>query len=368
MSDLFRMQLRARRGLSIVAAAVACTAACTLPAQAASTTGSPTWQVAQVFTGQPISNLNMITAAGPTQAWAFGVSGSSSSPAAEHWDGTSWTESLLPGITQPPQSVSATGKSNVWAGGGGGPSGTKPYVLRWNGAQWRLKTFPLGSTPSVVLTTGAADGWLFDNSSGTTLHYTGATWQPVTLPNGYSDVLSAAAINKTNAYAAIASLFLFDTGILHWNGTSWSHIFIPEAPLPSSQLSFPEQLVTTGGQIFVTVDVLDKSTNAVVPGISYLLWGNGTKWRWIRVPYQDRAVNLAPDGHGGVWMDAVTSSATPSYDFVNYNTGTWTRQPAPSPVTAVYGLSLIPGTQTLWASGDETVNGTVTPAILKYGP
>jgi hypothetical protein len=372
------------RGKFAVAGLALCLVVATgTTAAGGTTTASPTWRVSHVFAGQPLADLLAVTATGPGDAWAFG-DGKNARPAAVHWNGKTWSQSYLPGATDRPEQVSETGRTNVWAAGGGcGQVSTTAYVSRWNGSKWTTTLFP--KTPfcgaSAVVTTGPSDGWLFNESGSpaVALHFTGKTWKNVSLGK-VGTVLSASAVSQKNMWAATYTL-KNQMLVVHWNGSSWRTVPIPAAPVPKGDDTVPIQLVAAGtSNIWLTTVITRNNMEVPGPLRSLVLHWNGTGWHWIKVPYADLALQAASDGHGGMWANAMINSPSSAYDFVHYSGGKWTRQPAPTagiPATVgtvdVFSLALIPGTQTLWASGDAFWDPSPTTSasasvMFKYGP
>jgi hypothetical protein len=371
------------RRLAVAGSALCLVATTGTAAAWGATAAAPAWRVSHVFAGQPLADLLAVTATGPRDAWAFG-DGKNARPAAVHWDGKTWSESYLPGATARPEQVSETGRTNVWAAGGGcSQVNTAAYVSRWNGSKWTTTLFPKAPFcgASAVVTTGPSDGWLFNlgGSPAVALHFTGKTWKNVSLGK-VGPVLSASAVSQKNVWA-VTYTPKNQMLVVHWNGSSWHTVPIPAAPVSKGDHTYPIQLVAAAGNnIWLTTNIVDNNGEVPGPLRSLVLHWNGTGWHWIKVPYADLALQAASDGHGGMWASAQINSLGSGYDFVHYSGGKWTRQPAPTaglPATVgsedVFSLALIPGTQTLWASGDAFWDPTPTTSksasvMFKYGP
>jgi hypothetical protein len=346
------------------------------------TASAPAWRVSHVFTGQPLSNLLAVTATGSKDAWTFG-DGKNSRPAAVHWNGVTWTISYLPGATDRPDQVSETSRTNVWAAGGTcGSVSTIPYVSRWNGSKWTTTLFPKANCgASAVVTTGPSDGWLFNQNSESptvALHFTGKTWKSVSLGK-VGTVVSASAVSQKNVWAV--SYTVKDQMLIeHWNGASWHTVTVPAAPVPKGDDTYPIQFVAAGtSDMWLTTDIVRNNYEVNGPLRSVVLHWNGNAWHWLTVPYADLALEATSDGQGGIWTTAMINSPSSAYDFVHFSGRSWSRQAAPtagiSPsdiTTDVYSLALIPGTQTLWASGDAfwypspTTSATAS-VMFKFG-
>jgi hypothetical protein len=82
-----------------------------------------------------------ITSIAPTDAWAVGganFEGRQRDPVVEHWDGTQWTQVVLPAGAKGAivQGVDAASSDDVWIVGSK-PRHHRPYFAHWNGHRWR---------------------------------------------------------------------------------------------------------------------------------------------------------------------------------------------------------------------------------------
>jgi hypothetical protein len=291
----------AGRALAVAGSAL-CLVATIAAAAASAVTAAPGWRVSHVFTGQPLANLLAVSATQPGDAWAFG-DGKNGRPAAVHWNGRTWTISYLPHASDRPQQVSETGRTNVWAAGGGcGQVSTTPYVSRWYGRFWTTTLFPKAPCgASAVVTTGPSDGWLFNDEGGSStaaLHFNGRVWTRVSLGR-VGTVISASAASRTNVWA-VTFTPQNKMLVVHWNGSSWRTVATPAAPVRRGDHAVPIQFVAAGANnLWLTTNIVDNK--GVLPGQSLVLPRDGSGWHWIRVPFSDQALNAAPDGHGGLW-------------------------------------------------------------------
>ncbi|MGD0554833.1 MAG: hypothetical protein ABSA93_07625 [Streptosporangiaceae bacterium] len=107
-----------------------------------------------------------------------------------------------------------------------------------------------------------------------------------------------------------------------------------------------------------------------------MLHWNGKTWQTVAKNAADYpfAHALTYDGHGGLWLTALSSGASSTEYIVHYTGGRWTQQALPAFTgyagASVGTLALIPGTESLWGLGGLTPNGggIGENAIFKYGP
>lgn len=276
-------------GVRIKAAALAGTVVISLvgavPAEAAAA-----WRLVVQPPLKPASRLVDVSATGPADAWAVGYQDNSygrlpTQPAAlMHWDGSAWTERLLPGEFDMPVAISATAPSDVWAVGQ--DENLVPYAAHWDGTAWRGQAepgqgrfndvaartgrplvvgsrraggalvmewdgqrftevsvpgsdaWPGGSLLSVATVPGGAafavGEWNVDNAGypePMIVQRTGGGWQVAALPKVREARLTGVyARSATEAWAV--GTIAYDTTrpkplIMHWDGVSWQQVTAP---------------------------------------------------------------------------------------------------------------------------------------------
>jgi hypothetical protein len=314
------------------------------------------WRIAAVIGASRASNLLSVVATSPHSAWAFG-DGVHGKPLALHWNGTAWLPGPLPQANARPDLISAASPADVWAGGtrcGDGPPSSpfSSYVSRWNGRSWSTTTFRhVNWCAQTLVTTNYGNGWLFTSQS-LALHLQSGRWQPVQLGN-VGAVITATAVSATDIWA-----FTYRTSddkllAIHWNGRSWRPVPLPAFPAPRHKHSYPwsSYSSTRTGVWF---------SESAVPGLPYwdarLVRWTGHSWRQISPPTDDTFLALTGDGAGGLWGLAFNRGQV----FQHYAGGSWTGGTEPiaglpgNPARVadlVYDLANIPGTRSLWATG-----------------
>jgi len=265
--------------------------------------------------------LNSVSAFSASDAWAVGGMEREQRPFAAHWDGTAWSEVLMPRFTfgqgdAPAQylisvSVNPLNADDVWAVGNvpGGTYRGEPsfiYAEHWNGARWKIYQLRGLLTPVVygvatapsgeAWTVGAALGsrnqwsisewdgsqWIPQDSVGThdhlfgvaalasddvwavgtrIEHFDGQSWQPSLRPNLFT-LLTVSPRTATDVWAA----GLNET-VVHFDGRLWS--VIPQPPLKFSTFTgvfaFPNGAITAGveGRYAVKYRTLSTITTCV---------------------------------------------------------------------------------------------------------
>jgi hypothetical protein len=371
------------------AAAVALGTAAALaagPAAANPATGSgaPGWQISSIVNIHKYRNLIGLAATGPNDAWAFG-DGRRWRPTVVHWNGATWTFRLLPGANARPQDVSSTGRRNVWASGqkcyGGPPSppGQSGYVDRWNGSKWatlKIKNLPIFCGANYLVTTGPRNGWLFGGNQA--MHFSWPHWRVVALGN-VGQVFAAAAATAKSVWAFAAGGPRHKAEALRWNGHAWRNV-----PLPDLHLAKGVKLLPVAANAAGPSDVWLAGQTSAQPAHLVLLQWDGTAWQQVVVPASvppAQVAGLTGDGAGGVWILSYDADSG-AYSFRHYAGGQWTAQAVPTTglpgviptdVTFnIYAIGLIPGTTSVWATGDASYSdsGDVShqyTVFFKYG-
>jgi hypothetical protein len=316
------------------------------PAQAAA---GPGWRVVSThhFGGSPpYSSLDSVVSTGRNNAWAFGgadlLGPARGTPVAEHWNGRSWRVVALPsGLTGSIAAASAPAANDVWAVGGLGR-----FVLHYNGSTWsaaRRWKHPL--QPTGVIAFSPTDVWVFGDPG--TWHLHGSTWTKVTGLAG--SIQSASALSPRDIWAVGGSASI----LLRFNGRSWGQV----RSKALTGLRFGDLLAVAPGNVWVE------------GGGPFLLHLKGTVWTRVRFPsWPVTPLSLAPDGSGGLWMNnfAISASVGPTVVHLS-GAGRWRQYRVPRS-GLMFDLVRIPGTASLWGTGDVVTRTGVDAAIWAYGP
>jgi hypothetical protein len=307
----------------------------------------------------------------------------------EHWDGSRWAQVAVPralaGAAGSAVAIGASSAGNAWLVGPG-------LVLRWDGSRWRAQPIPawvtLGSAGVYKVAAevfGPGSAWVFSldrNSSPTPYYaarYTGGSWSKVGLPGSPDEVsaLSPDDIWVLGATRATAATSNPATILMHWDGTSWSTVAAPTVSVSSAVTVNDEDLVAAGPDdvwLVRETQVSNSDGQTVITG-TYLLHWDGTSWARVAavLPAQTGVDAMAQDGAGGLWL-AGSSVTGSGWGLYHYTAGRWATAAVPggSARVSLTGLSWIPGTRSLWATGNLLTGDATSTApwdglILEQG-
>jgi hypothetical protein len=326
------------------------------PAITAHAAPNPGWRVVYSHhygsTGA-FSTFWSASATGTRNAWAVGGETSNGAPGsgrpfAVRWRAGRWRTSQLPrGLTSYLFAVSADSASDAWA-----VSGQGGYVLHWNGSSWSVaKRFPeSGLTRQITGVTAfqPSDVWVFGGSGAFpgvgTWHLHGKRWTKVTGNGG--NIAWASALSRSDMWA-VGGINAGQDAIMHYSGGKWLH--------------------ATGkalkGLQFAGIVALSKGNVWAAAG-SFLVHRTRAGWVRVHLPWAVEPSRLSSDGHGGIW--ATASSGKKTWLVHRTASGRWSRFALPGGSFAA-GLSLIPGTRSLWATGSLAQQAGSKAAIWAFG-
>lgn len=219
-----------------------------------------------------------------------------------HWNSTTWTQHpyTIPGVNteETLMDIVAPATNQVWAGGllnvG---SDIKPQLVRWNGTSWSPQAVPTICDNGAIYTMkafSASDIWaagdLYNDTSDSTylLHYTGTAWSPIpVLPQGtvFCTIQDIEGAGSNDLWVVGSKMPLAPGNsalIMHYDGTNWTEVPIPNALFPGAGTARQVRTVGTNG-ILVSVDVF--------PGPTSILYYDGSAWSLLTDP---PAPTLAP--------------------------------------------------------------------------
>jgi len=165
------------------------------------------WRAVPGAAAYPVSGhdrLLAVAALGPTDVWAFGVTGEHPDPVIEHFNGSVWSIVSQPasGYDTFLDGVTAISSTNIWAVGG--TEVTNTLIEHWNGSSWSIVASPNVTGAGSVLNyltgasaLGANDIWAVgttdNNSTGETLteQWNGSKWSITPSPDSGSSGLDS---------------------------------------------------------------------------------------------------------------------------------------------------------------------------------
>ena len=280
--------------------------------------------------------LEAVAAISSNDVWAVGTN--SNLAFTEHWNGGAWTAVASPSPTGVSglSAVAAVSTNDVWAVGASTDASNNQHTLieHWNGSQWSIVPGPNIASASNTLTSvtalSATNVWAVGSaqvsqSVGQTLieHWNGYKWKIVSSPSvaGQTNYLySAVAVAAKDVWAvgaSVNSFFQSQAYFLHWNGTAWSIVSIPNA----SQVSLRGMVAISAKNVWA-VGSLNESSGFVNTFIEH--W-NGTVW------------------------SVVSSPNAPGTNTDN-----------------LLGISRVPGTAHLWAVGNSAAGPSDTQTLTEF--
>nr|BFE31231.1 hypothetical protein GCM10010200_034820 [Actinomadura rugatobispora] len=350
----------------------------TTGAAPADTARTPAWRIADIKDRGHYDWLDEVVATGPANAWAFGgsLSDAGSVPTAERWNGTSWKKVPLPaGLERPISAANASGPRNVWAFGGSDFAG-EAFALRWNGRTWSVsKRWPSGELITDAVVLSRRDVWVFGGSrvgpGVGTWRFDGRTWTQVETPPG--TLAGADAVAADDIWAVGTAPTGYDM-VAHWDGRTWSKVDLPDLPEEDDHsVGFFDIRAQSPHDVWV-VGFEYQASEENYTETPLALHFDGTSWRRVQVPdIGARSLRQAiPDGRGGVWFISGTDQPYEAPELLHYANGRWTTARPQRPdgkAVLVYDLTTVPRSPRLWAVGEvfPVDRASADSAIWKHG-
>jgi len=226
--------------------------------------------------GESASLLLAMTTISANDIWALGTgsNGNIGGDLFEHWDGTTWTPTIVP-LGGTPVAASSDATDDVWAVGSSGLSSAQAstFVAHFNGATWQsVPSVPFASpisaafkgvvalAPNNVWAVGTIAEVLNGPTSTLIEHYDGNAWSVVPSPSvgqNQSNVLRGiTAVSPTDIWAFGDFLAADGSGnqmtlLLHWDGTSWTLAPSPNPEMGSILIDTLDAGVTTGRNVWI---------------------------------------------------------------------------------------------------------------------
>jgi alpha-tubulin suppressor-like RCC1 family protein len=274
--------------------------------------------------GVPQAVFNGTDDLGTGNAWAVGdtqaVNGTGQRTLIEHWTGSAWAVVPSPnpetgtGAVDVLTAISGTGPDDLWAVGyfSDGETFTALLFEHWNGTAWSFVAPPTESATQfgeAVTAISPDDVWVVgDTGSQATVsaHWNGSTWQLVSTPTLTStdslDFLTGVSEVSANdvwasGYEGNVDDELFDLPyMLHWNGTAWTLVKVPNRGTEGSFLRGTTALSAT--------DVWGVGTTEQTDGGQLTLTEHYNGTTWSAAPSLDPGQLAATPANG---LDAAAS-------------------------------------------------------------
>jgi alpha-tubulin suppressor-like RCC1 family protein len=218
--------------------------------------------------GVTTGSFHAVDALSAGNAWAVGTAGPSTSEQTliEHWNGSAWTvvPSPNPGGDNVLEAIGGTGPSDLWAVGWFENTAQTFVALlfeHWNGTAWSFVAPPVeGGTQFGQSVTAIApnDVWVVGDAGGQatlSAHWNGTAWKLVNTPfliskNSVNFLTGVTATAPNNVWASgyegnVNGNLFSQPYMLHWTGSSWHLVKLPNAGTEGSTLHATHALSAT---------------------------------------------------------------------------------------------------------------------------
>jgi hypothetical protein len=276
------------------------------------------------------SSLLSVSASTATDAWAVGMSvlgKHDDSTLMEHWNGTAWSVNsslVVTGYTADLTGVVDLSPANAWAVG----EANGPLLEHWNGTAWSQATIPdpdfTPGTNDSISASSASDVWVVGSTLNTAtdefvpeaLHFNGSAWSVVAMPQAGTNTSTIGAvtdISATDAWAVgedigATSAVGGSTLIEHWNGSSWS---IVPSPTPGADPGLTGVAARGPSDVYAVGSNVPSVNGGTVQGM-ILRW-NGSTWSADTDPtagsYSPLSAAAAVPGAPNEWAVGTLSNA-----------------------------------------------------------
>jgi hypothetical protein len=369
--------------------------AAALPAAAAAggqASPPPGWRVVKYFGACQSRGAWAVSATGARDAWATGQAFrflcDSPGLLIAHWDGRTWRELPPPkefaGLSHDSfgTAVAALSASYSWTFVDRGRTAPpaqeeRSFALLRSGHRWRAFRLADGLDVTSAWVFSRSDAWAIGTfnaaefASGPRVyaeHFNGRNWRPVTAPVAAFDAAFPGARNIWVVGRVRQPTPRSPIALVRWTGRWHKPILLPASIRPTADHIYTARVVPSAHGPWVAVRYWGSSD----PGGALLHW-TGSRWQIIKVPFPTGGLGpLARDGHGGLWIASAGCPRCDAITIYHYSAGTWSKAPLNIPGLVVTAMRLIPGTESVWASGfglpDPDGQGDTIGAVLKYGP
>ena len=315
---------------------------------------------------------------------AFALGGSASarseiaSPAAEHWDGTSWASVAVPANVASLNAVVAPAANDVWA------FGISSVAEHWNGTSWRGVKLAIPKDSAAPEFYGAAaaspdDVWVVGDvsprhapSHGIIEHWNGRRWQLVPGPPTRSELSGITAFSADDAWAVGQASVSTSKGFerlaltLHWNGKRWKQVPTPDPAAPATPaLSVDNSLASVAGSSPRDVWAVGHyylRTNSIRGSRALVLHWNGSRWTLVPSPafvaaHVSHLSGVSAPSANGVWAVGSVNRHNAQHALAERWNGTrWNFVHAPG--AGLAGVSAL-AADDVWAAGNPDGSGDV---------
>jgi Phosphoesterase family len=360
------------------------------------TLGGGGWQaVPSPSIGNLDNNLDAVSAASQSDAWAVGDFYNSNNPTvlvnlAEHWDGTSWTAFPLPNVGPNENTllgVSELSSGSTWATGYfvNAEYHQSTLVEHWDGTSWKVLPTPDPGAAGNILYAIAAvsddDVWAVggqQDASGIwhplAVHWNGRKWSVAATPdpNGGGNLLYAVkAVSSSDVLATGQTGTAFPSQALveQWNGSSWSTVSTPA----DSESDAPFGMTATSSGMTLVGERETDTSPFTTLAIAGPLGGLALQSTPSNGAGENDLFAATTAADGSTWADGwYIDPSTGNHQTLTeqQSGGQWSIVPSPNPGAngdnGLAGIAAVPGGG-LWAVGIATNNGSPS-TLIEFHP
>jgi hypothetical protein len=346
------------------------------------------WSVVTVPQTGNNTILTGVSALSSTDAWAVGeqsaAGGQAPPPVSYNWNGSAWSLVATPtlGVTSSLLSVSASTATDAWAVGMSvlGKHEDSTLMEHWNGTAWSVNS-SLVVTGFVAELTGVVDlsptnAWAVGRANSSLLeHWNGTTWSTVTIPDpdftpGPNDAISASSASDIWVVGSTLDTATDELvpEALHYNGTAWSVVAMPQAGTNSSSIGAVTDISPTNAWA-VGEDI---GATSAVGGSTLIEHWNGSSWSVVPSPTPGADPGLTGVAARGPDDVYAVGSNVPSVNggtvqgmILRWNGSAWSvdTDPTAGSYSPLFAAATVPGAANEWAVG--TLSNA--PLILSHG-
>ena len=383
----------AKRQLGRVGVALGVAAMLGCPAFASSSPSvapAPVGSVASAGPDGAPPDLDDVVGLSPSDAWVSGDIHLGRVSLLQHWNGTSWVGVPVPKIAShaPISPIAALSDDDVWAVGTlvrPGADGFPAIVEHWDGSAWTRTALP-GSVAHTFLWDAYAgtpsDVWLVgyhrppDSRHPTAVSYRwdGTVWTkvPVPQPAGYGISLYGVAGQAPDDVWAVGSIHRngavggLETYVMHWDGSAWHRI---RAQNPGTDENyFTSVTETAAGDVWALGETAGQhgQPRPLVEQYQHGVWHTVTLPR----PYRGSRYALTAisgDQPNDVWAVGFKGGTDFATVALHWNGTTWQQTPTPNPAGNAYLTAVTAGGPgNTWAVGDIQTSHHLPPLRLQW--
>jgi hypothetical protein len=416
---------------AVLAGAVMVVVAASAGSQAAFATGQGTYRAAArpaaaagpAGSVASAGSLKAVVCTSSANCWAVGFTEVNGALLNQdlHWNGKHWSQARIPspggtrlGALSELYGVRCMSSRSCWAVGYYLKQGTGvlTQALHWNGTRWSVVTTPDPggkkmsdfNSLSDVACTSAADCWAtgqYDVGTGPAgvtlnlmLHWNGERWTQASVPNPGGNQADDASMLQSIRCASARICWAVGTDgpdaanatlrnqILHWNGTKWSKVSVPnpEGTKAGDENELEALSCTSATDCMAVGRYTTDATGS--PEFNEVLHWNGAKWSVQKTPNpggtgtddSNSLTAISCSAPKDCWAVGALANGQGTFlnEALNWNGQAWSAAPMPQPAgmgtgdaNNPFGVSCT-GSGNCWAVGDKASSGHANSDLILH--